>query len=471
MASLFNENIPATASAIQSGELRDNFNALYDKVKTLEVRAANPEGSSIVVQGGPVYFRDGSLNTLKYIKFPTTEFDILQNRGFTSFRDAYGSIARASSSTLKGPRPIGSFRYLEILISLKSNGQLIFTEATNPQSSPLSSPFNIYYGDDEIPIALIFLDINSAGVLQPIKQTDITDVRPFVTTAFQNNVQIATLEETVEDHSSRIEVLEPGLKITDNFLVRILPSEKQAIDGTSSTNTLVEILSGQTITPDGYLVRYAGGYVDFAWTTSGNSAKRILDAETNLTGLSQNFYNKALISVGYNPSSTDRTDNATITITHGGGASALSGLNGITPSIPTNHIPLGYVSYRIGSAGAAIVPLLSETSLGAVRMSYDFPITNLTSASLEIDMSNYSDSEADITNIHFKVTEFVDIFDANSRPLRRRIESSSYNSSSKKLNITLNDTFVGISLNRNPLARSVASHKSIIEDLRPFIGR
>lgn len=476
MASLFNENIPATASSIQSGELRDNFNALYDKLKTLEVRATSPESTSILIQGGPVYFRDGSLNTLKYIKFPTTEFDFLQNRGYISLRDSYGTVVRDLSSTLKGPRPIGNFRYLEVLVSLKSNGQLIFTESTTAQSSPLSSPFNIYYGDDEIPIALIFLDINSAGVLQPVNQTNITDVRPFVTTAFQNNIQIADLQETVEDFGSRIEALEPTTKITDNLLVRLVPLEKRILDTTTTTNTLVEVLSGQTMTPDGYLVRYAGGYVDFAYSATGDGNKRILDGNTDLAGLSANIFNRALITIAYNSSSSDSSDNATIAITHGAGTGGSSpdALNTVFPTIPTNHIPLAYVSYQMAT-GTSIHPLISDERISTKRIAWEFPITNLTASSIEVDMSNYlvgSDgSEADITNIYFKVSEHVELYDANSRPFRRMISTSTYNSSTKKLTLTVNDTFTGISLTRSPIARSVKYHRYVVEDLRPFIGR
>ena len=88
MVSLFTENTPAENSAVQSSEIRGNFEALYDKVRTLEVRAEQPSTTSVLVLGGRGYFRASTSNQLRLVNFNTTVFSFLETQGYKTKRDS-----------------------------------------------------------------------------------------------------------------------------------------------------------------------------------------------------------------------------------------------------------------------------------------------------------------------------------------------------------------------------------------------
>ena len=198
MASLFQENQPSEGSSLQSAIIRENFTALFESLKTLEVRVEDPISTSVLILGGSVYFRPSTSQQLQLVNFSTRSFDINNTTGFKSVRSDEGILSKIEQNFRGVSAYESEGQYLEILISLKPNGTLTFTESTSAQNDVLSSSFNIFFDDSEVPLALVFLEKDSSGVLQKIQQTRISDIRPIVTTAFQNNEQAAITESQVQ---------------------------------------------------------------------------------------------------------------------------------------------------------------------------------------------------------------------------------------------------------------------------------
>jgi hypothetical protein len=489
MVNVFKENVPATSSSLQSAEIRENFEALYDKVRALEVQATNPTSTSLLVLGGPVYFRSNTSQQLKLIRTSTRVFDLTTSFGYKTTRDGYGTLSREGQSF----RGFSGFEsegpILEVMISINSLGQLVFTESLAGQSNRLSSPFNIYFDDSEIPIALLFVEKNSEGVLQKFQQTDLTDIRPFVTTAFQNNSQISNIESQVQDNTDRIDVVESTLKTSDSLKVRMIPAAKLAVDLTSTTNTRVECLSGTAwtgITGAGAKpLKFAGGYVDFNPNVTTPSSGVTPAGTPN--GVINNWC-RALIYLEADNSSTDPTNNSKIGVIHGTLGSEPRYTEDGYADLQSGQIPLAYVLYKYSST-STIYPLISEVDMGGVgntnilsRIGFEFPIVGMNSLSTEIYdgftinvseledyYSNSSDFQTAMEDTYFSVNDYVDIFDSNTRPIRRVIASSTFHPDTKTVTIQVSNSFGDISLSRSAKARSIR-HFPAIEDVRPFVG-
>lgn len=458
MVSPFIENIPSPNSALVSSEIRDNFSALYDKVKTLEVQSYQ-DSTSIRILSGPVYFRSGSDQQLKLVKFPEIILDLNQATSYKTTKDAYGVISRSLQS-FKG---LSSFQsegpLMEILVSANANGQVVITESTSAQNNKLSSPYNIFFDDSEIPLSLIFVEKNSEGTLQVVTSTDISEVRPVITTAFQNNEQVSAIENSLNDTIERVSALEPSAWSTDNLKLRFIPTTKLTADGTTTTNTKVEVLSGKAFV-NGMLLTFAGGYVDFAIGSTTNTALRTYTAGTT-TG-SALYWRRALVSLEYNASTGDVTDNAILRITHGTENASPSGAS--KPSLPANNYPIGYVLYRSMIPATSIYPILDSALVDAVRVSYEFAITNMTILPSGATVEFLIDVGTAVVYSDFSAADDVEIFDSNTRPIRRKIQSSSaYATGIIKIIVT--NSFVDIDLARSPKFRWMKSgkHQQIIE--------
>lgn len=484
MASLFQPNQPAPSSPLQSEVIRDNFDSLYDKLKALELRASSPVSTSVIVTGGPVYFRPGTTQQLSFLSFNTKIVDTSKATSYKTKKNLDGSLYREIQLAL-GP---SNFQieglFLEILISLQRNGQVVFTEALAGQNNQLSSPFNIFISDSEVPIAFVILKKNAEGTLLPIEQTDIREARAIVSPAFQNNLQAAEIELEVQDQSTRIALLEPGLRVTNNLLVRLPSPGKLIADNSTLTNTIVEVLSGSAyLQDDGYLLRFAGASVDFKATPpllGFPGTPRIIDANTPLV---TDQYNKALIGLKYSGSFTDG-ENATLDIVHGTAAVAANQV--VDPSIPSDTIPLAFVLYK--TTATDVVPILDTTFVGTQRVTAEFIVTDLTTVptsdpsdpafiALEVDLYGLGPikngplyTSSDVTGTLFQVGDPVDISDDNTRFLRRFVQNVTYNIITQKALVTVNNSFTEISLLRNPKIKPIAQHLDVIEDLRPFVG-
>lgn len=472
MGSLFTENIPEPNTKLQSAEIRNNFTALYDKVKSLEVRALEDNSQTIVVTGasGLIYFRSSTNNQLTPIPFPGDQLNLNTTIFYKTKKNQDGSLKRELQSFTGPSNFLSEGSIVEILLSLDKKARLIITESLKGQNNRLSSAhYNLFFDDSEIPLALIFLEKNNDGTLKSISQTDIRDIRPFVTSAFQNNPQTADLENTLNSNTSRIQTIEPSIKITNNLLVRLPSSEKLQYDNKSSTNTQVEVLSGRgwigTNSGTTKLLKFAGCYVDFS-RNPAISTPRVISANT--PSMISGYWNKAIIALQYNPSSSDPTENSQIIISHGTENISLQQV--VLPSLTTNTIPLACVIYRM--SGSDIIPLVSFSFLGDTQLSCTFPIVEISSTSLIADLSQISTSinSSTITTEWFPTGGFVDLDDSNTLPIRRKIETSSFNTTTKLLNLTLVNSFSDLSLDRTPYVKSVSKHIDLIEDLRPFVG-
>lgn len=546
MVSLFTENTPAENSAVQSSEIRENFEALYDKVRTLEVRAEQPNTTSVLVLGGPVYFRASTSNQLRLVNFNTTVFNFLEIQGYKTKRDSETGTLFREQQGFSGPSSFESQGlFLEVLVSLQSNGRLTFTEAIAGQNNELSSPFNIYFDDSEIPIALIILEKNAEGVLQSIPQLRIREARGFVTTSYQNNQQVAAIDQQTQENTARIQIAETGLRVTDSLATRLLPQGKRIADLTTETNTKVEVLSGKFYDAvNQNYVRFAGATVDFS-TLPANTSRNV-DAGVGALGLSPERYNKATISLLHTGVGTGG-ENSELVVSHG-----LGGLDpaAISPPIgPADSIPLASVLYKtnsltivsydssssltvsgtptikngspflitdsisnngiyivgstlisggntqvnfssgtlnieaVGSSAATneIEPLISETFLGDERIGYEFSILSLTTAptsdpeeefpafiSFEVNLSGTGFTEFQVESQLFAPGSPIEISDSNSRPLRRIIDSTTYDTITEIATISVTDSFVQVDATRAAKAKLPANHLDLIEDLRPF---
>ena len=481
MGTLFTENIPAANSALQSAEIRDNFTALYDKVKALEVRASSTPNYTVNILGtdGLIYFRPSTGRQLKPSPFPGTQVDLTATAFFKTKQNPDGSLYRELQNFVGPSQYQSQGLIIQILVSLNQYNQPILTESLVGQNNRLSSAhFNLYFDDSEIPLALIFLQKNTDGSLQVINQTDIADIRPFVTSAFQNNLQNAEQEALGLDNQVRINAIEPAILTTNSFLVKLPTVAKLEADGTLLTNTLLEVISGKAWcggnTGLTKLLKFGGCFVDFSRNPS--SVSRVFSANT--PALIANYWNKAIITLIYDSSSTDVTENAKVVVVHGTSNIILSSV--ILPSLPSNAIPLATIVYRMNSSGTDIVPFTNQQTLGSYLLNHTFPIVSLTAAptstsglayiSFTLDLSQTTASASDITTLWFQVGGVIDVSDSNTPTIRRVIASNSFNPTTRLLTVTVTNNFSEISLTRTPVAKSVSQHVDLVEDLRSFVG-
>jgi len=508
MTELFVQGVPAPESLIRSAEIRNNFEALYDKLKTLECRATIPESTSVQVEGGPVYFRLGTSvlynelgeaisGRLNFINFNTTLINLSTANGFRTIKNQDGTLSRAPITGGISPfTATGLFR--ELLISLTVEGKLTFTEGATTTTG-LSRPFDIAFNDSEIPIAFITIRqsgaLNQSGQLQNIGQIDIKEARSFVTPAIQNNLTASEQQSVLEDNTRRISAIEGVIKTTDSLKVQIPNINKLTVDGTNTTNTRIEVLSGSTYIANKF-VRSPGALIS-------------LNLGPSVDPIPVNNFNKVIVALGID---------GDIELFHG--SPTESKANRLTTEIPlefddgyiqTNdelnrngelgsppgYTPLAIVHYRANNVSdissppgftRVVKPIVSEVFVdpsfdinnqvvGGVRFNYAFRIAAINSATefvvnIPIDV--------DPNTIFFTAQE-IDIFDDNTRSFRREIINSpigTFDSPTRTMTIQVSETFVsdeifedaieGISLKRNPRVVSLNLNQFVIEDVRPF---
>lgn len=498
MTVLFKEGIPAQDTPIRSVEIRDNFSALYDKLKTLEARATSPESTQILVNGGPVYFRAG--NSLLFDKFgapisgaqqlvlfQTSLIDLATANGFRTIKNPNGTLSK--EAVYGGISPFestGLFR--EILITLNNQGRLSFTEGATTTTG-LSRPFDIAFDDSEVPICLVVVQqsgqLLQSGQLAAIRQIDLTDVRPVITTAFQNNLAGAELQQNVLDNQLRIEAMERSSRSTDTLKVQIPSVEKLTLDGTRTTNKKLEILSGSTYI-NGQQVKYAGGLIDV--TQDLTSPLPVDNFAVAFVAL-----NTAGSIVLYHGTPSDSSSDPELVQLP---AAVQDGYGNLTP--PADVVPLALVYYRMNSvedvplSGTTlqIKPIVSEIFVdptfdvnsnvtGGIRFAYAFDIVAINSPT---EFVVNIPTDVTYTSV-FLSGQLVDLVDDNTRPFRRTISNNpqgTYSPVTRNMTIIVSETFVndvsfpntskGISLKRNPKAVAVSNKPgTVLEDVRPFV--
>jgi hypothetical protein len=471
MVSLFKQGVPAEKGSIQSSEIRGNFEALYDKVRALEVRAEETPSTSVVVEGGNVYFRSSSTNQLKLVQFYTKVYNIANEYGYQTIRNQDGTLSRLAMNS-RGPSNFQSQgAFIEVLISIDKNGTILFTESLKPQNEIRSAPYNIYFDDSEIPLSLIFLEKNTNGILQPIRQEYIYDRRPFVTTAFQNNQTATEVEQQVEDNKQRIEYLEETTagKVA-NFRISIPNSNKLLADGTSGNNRQFIVNAG-TAVYGSTILKFAGGRINFSSIPS--TTRRVFNAFP--VTVTANYYVRCIIGLQYNPSAPNPLDeNSTLVFLYGTPAATIDST--MLPPLVGGVVPLYEFLYRINQTATDIYPVNDFETLGSEQVSFEFPLVELVKVPggydayniVEVDLSDYEYTSSYVENM-FQPDKYIDIFDDQNNMIRRYISSVGYSEETKIAQITVDDSFTDISLLRNPKVRA-QQHWDILKDIRPFIG-
>lgn len=508
MTALFKEGIPAQDTPIRSVEIRDNFGALYDKLRTLEPRATTPESTQLLINGGPVYFRAGDsilYNQLgvaisgsqRLIIFQTSIIDLATANGFRTIKNPNGSLSK--EPVIGGISPFeenGLFR--EILITLNSQGRLSFTEGATTTTG-LSRVFDIAFDDSEIPICLVvvqqFGTLNAPGQLAPIRQIDITDIRPIVTTAFQNNLSGASLEQNVLDTKLRVDALEQSV-VSDMLRVQIPSFEQLTLDSTTTTNRKIEIASGAAYI-NGKRITYPGGTI-------------LVTQDLPSGGLPINNYAIACVAlvedsllpgvgkiVLYHSTAADSKNNPE-SVPLPSAVRDPSDPTGLTLKAPANGVPLALLYYRMDSIASGstpgyttqIKPIASDvfvdptfngdgTVSGGVRFVFAFDIVALGGPDrFTVAIPNDVDE-----NSVFLQGDTIEIFDNNTRSFRRQITNNpqgTFDANTRRLSIVVSETFVndasypnaskGLSLKRSPKATIITKKPGVVlQDVRPFI--
>lgn len=517
MTVLFKEGIPAQDTPIRSVEIRDNFDSLYSKLKTLEPRATSPESTQILVNGGPVYFR-ASTSVLynaqgepisgaqRLIVFQTSIIDLATSNGFKTIKNTDGTLSKEAVSGGISPFATDQAGYFrEILITLNNQGRLSFVEGATTTTG-LSRSFDIAFDDSEIPICLVIIQHSGAllqsGQLAPIRQIDITDVRPIITTAFQNNLTSAALESNVLDNRLRLDALERSSLTNDALKVQIPPPEKLILDNARTTNKTLEILSGSAYI-NNTRVDYPGGKINVTQNLT--------------TPLPTDNFAVACVAL---------LSDGTIYVYHGSAAdSSADAVNVKLPyavrspygglQAPTDAIPLALIYYRMSSSSDAgtpgyttqIDPVVSDVFVrptfdsnsnltGGTRLAFEFSIVSIIDAStfvvqLPSDISitpPSGETPAQIVPNVFQSGQTIEIFDDNTRSFRRVISNNpqgpgSLDITARTMQVIVSEAFVndvtfatpaptfrGISLKRNPKARIVDQKPGVVlQDVRPFI--
>ena len=463
MADLFTPNTPTPNSPVVSAVVRNNFAALYDKIQTLEPRATTPNSTALLIAGGPVYFRSNTTTQLRLINFNTTLIDLSKVQGYRTVRNLDKTLSREPLQTT-GVSPwsqVGLSR--ELLISINSQGRLVFTEG-NTITTQLSSPHDIYFDDSEIPICLVFIHqsgspLSGYGQLQPIQQSDITDIRPFITTAFQNNQSVADLQQMISDAISRLAATEPSAKKTSGLSVALPTGVRM-----TTTNTKIDILSGEGGINNTFF-QFPGVTIDL----------------TPSSPLPSGYFNKAVIGLQLQNSIP------TPIVIHGTSADAKANHFDVKiPSIISStgseviatydskpFLPLAIVTYRLeGASGTttAIRPITSTTFVDSYRVNYEFDILSIDS-STTLTVGIPQDLISSYSSLFLK-DGYVDLYDNTTRPFRRQLAATSVYADGK-MTITVGEPLNELFIYRNPKVRDLAfTSRPAIEDIRPtvFIG-
>jgi hypothetical protein len=280
--------------------------------------------------------------------------------------------------------------------------------------------------------------------------------------------------------------MERSFLSSEMLKVQIPSIEQLTLDSTKTTNTKLEILSGSAYI-NGKLVKYPGGMVDI---------------KTNLTTpLPIDRFAAACVALDQSGS---------IVLYHGSVAES----NSEPPNVklpaavrdvddnfkaPANSVPLAIVYYRMSNQedvpGTGLTlqvkPMVSDIFLdplfdsdgnvtGGQRLVYAFDIIEIIAPNEFKVLLPVGVSETAL----FLAGQEVDLFDDNSRPIRRIVAGGGAFDSITRTKVVIVDepfvndvtfatptpTFRGISLRRHPKARIVSEKPGlVIEDVRPFV--
>lgn len=464
---VFIQGEPKSKDKLSAKVIRDNFDALYQQLKTLEPRATEIISSSILIEGGPVYFKANSSSQLKFINFQTSLIDLKTAQGYRTQINEDGSKDRVLLPA-KGISPFLTGQlgfYREVLVFLSPEGRLYFTEGSTTTNG-ISRAFDIFMSDADIPICLVLVrnvgELNKYGQIGNIQQVNIRDIRPVVSIAIQSNNQISDLQNSVSDNSDRLDILENRKTSANYFEVSIDPFAL-----TSDKKLYIE--SGKTYI-DGKYVKFPGKIIDltiepnrppFIPSDNFNTALICFDVRTKdiktIYGTSEDSVTDWR-NCKY-PSDVRDVDNDLIT----------------DPTI----IPLSVLTYRAIRTDdqlptREIYPINNLTHIGDVRINYEFSITSIDQDQVSIQLSE--DCSEDIFNQIFEsgfpTERYVEIKDDNTISFRRTIVSViSRNYNLKQKTIKLDRPLIGIDIKRYPKIKDLEWYKEVLEDVRALLVR
>lgn len=464
MTELFKVGEPQYQSPMQSQVLRENFNALYNKVKTLEPRATSPISTRIYIEAGPVYFRSKESTQLKFINFFATEIDLVLTQGYKTEIGTQGERIRVILPE-KGVSPFLTTQiqyYREVLISLTIEGRLIFTEgATTPTG--ISRSFDIAFADGDIPIALVMVkhygDPLKYGQIQKIEQTSINDIRPFITSAFQNSDVNADTQQKVTDLDLRVQQVEAKNQIYGAGVVVL------DYDFTSDINNKKIYAEAGNIYVGGKLVRFIGAEVDF---TQSPYIPPALDSNSfNYCAIVYNDTSKQVETI--HGTSSDSAADWRLVKT----PSDITNLDNDLV-FPYGIVPLSMILYRaIDTIGPTteIVPLINYTHIGATRINYKFPIIAIDEIliTIQIPLDVADDTFNQLYAKDLYVDTFIEIGDDNSQPIQRQIITTTRDLTLRTISVEVNKIIPSvISISNNAKAKDLIWNREVVDDIRPI---
>jgi len=209
MATIFDPTIPVASAQIQSAPIRANFTALNDRTNQLTVIAHSPVSTSIVIGvGDKVYFEDN-----KYTPFAGATFDLGSNTTGVSVFNNPGTFKEIVLFYYKDSFGVGTIGFIEgvessILNHTTTTAQNIIENMSQQyQADAYGSAVvvtNVSPLDGTVILASIIVTNNgqtgSRGAINPIFNSDIIDLRPFLqrtmdTKALTTHINAPTLAQ------------------------------------------------------------------------------------------------------------------------------------------------------------------------------------------------------------------------------------------------------------------------------------
>lgn len=458
---MFYINRPAKGEKISSQVIRQNFNYLYNCLKTLDVTPTQPISKYVYIKGGILYYSNNNSEKLQIIKINDMLFEF--DRGFKTIFNPDGTLSR-EEITHNGLSPfnineVGYYR--EVLIILKNDGRFYFIEGRTSRDN-ISRPYDFCVYSNEIPIAIIKVqhsgEIGKPHQINPIEEYDILDVRPFISIPYERDFNLTQLNFNIDRINNRINRLEYNSIVNDYFMPVIdeynLPEDKK-----------IYIYPAKCYV-DGRLIKFYGGVIDFT----------LPEFRPNFNY--QGCYNSCLI---YYDVIEDK-----INVIHGETEDCVVDYRNVQyPArvrdlnrnlyVDNTKIPIAVVIYRAfndAQVTREIYPINSYTHCGNVRISHKYNIIDIDNDIIKVRIDNDVDISVfeQLFSVNSNNKNNIMIED-NSNICTRRIIAVIENNITERIKILkLDKKIQNIERYLSPKAIDLLYHREVIEDVRPHLS-
>lgn len=224
----FIAGLPAEGSPLVSAEIRNNFTALNNRTDKVEVKATIPASTSLLIGSGTVYFTNRIL-----VKFSGQKLNL-------------GDLI----SGIKGFTKKGYFKDVLLVLRPKLNletnrYEALCTFIEGPEkASPSADLTTTIPNSSDLPLAHFVvrhngLELDTPGQIEPITQTQITDVRNYLDTGGveyysavvgDRRIKINQDGSAVEDAYSNIVIEGKTIGTTAQYYLEDIHPIQQAID-------------------------------------------------------------------------------------------------------------------------------------------------------------------------------------------------------------------------------------------------